>query len=269
MPDALGGPADFCLAADRGRNSAYGSSVDARLSGSTLMGMLAARAGVETRSGPASWKVQGRLVADGSPVEVVGRHGAAAFRFRKPVEIDRATRQVSIVKGFGPDFDKELARVTKDLRRKGVDLMASEPQTLGSDVHGSFEHNFAEATQGLTKIAYLATVWAIGDRFIGTAAGAQYRSWLNAAPTSEALAAAGLMPLGGSLFKVPGKHTQHDVACVIAGQRVLTGVRLFNERMFEIAIAVEVPELQLLDGHGCVVTIDAANKTFIDRFLTP
>lgn len=269
VPDALGGPEGFCLAADRVRNSAYGSSVDVRLIGSTLMGMLAARAGVETRSGPATWRVQGQLVADGSPVELVGRKDATAFRFRKPVLVDRETRKVRVVKGFGADLDKELARVTKDLRRKGFDLVPGAPETLGSDVRGTFGHHFSEAIQGLTKIAYLATVWAAGDGFINTAAGAQYRSWLEAEATSDALAAAGLQPLAASLFKVPGKQTQHDIACVFSGQSVLTGVRLFNEPLFEIAIAVQVPELQLRDGHGHLVLIDAANKTFEHKLLIP
>jgi hypothetical protein len=269
VPDALGGPEAFCLAADRTRNSAYGSSVDARLIGSTLMGMLAARAGVATRNGQAAWKAKGHLVADGSSIEVVGRKDAMAFRFRKPVEVDQETRQVRLVKGFGCNLNTELARVQKDLRRKGLDLVAGVPHSLPSSVHGSFEHNLAEATQGLIKIAYLATVWALGDGFVRTSAGALYRSWLDAKPTSEALSAAGLRPLEGSLFKMPGQPAQHDIVCVAAGQTVVTGVRLFNEPLFEIAIAVEVLDFGLPHGHGCLVTIDAGNKTFNVQRLVP
>lgn len=269
VPDALGGPEIFALAADKTRNSAYGASVDIRLIRSPLMGMVAARAGVETRSGPSTWKTQGQLMADGSPVELVGSKDALAFRFRKPVDVDPETRRVRAVKGFGADLDKELARVTKDLLRKGWELVPTATQVLGSDVRGSFEHNLSEATQGLTKIAYLATVWAVGDGFINTAAGAQYRRWLDVEPTAEALEAAGLRPLGTSLLKTQGKPTQHHIVCVISGQTVLTSVRLFNEPLFELALAVEVPELQLLDGHGCLMTIDAANKTFENQLLIP
>ncbi|MEX8195326.1 hypothetical protein [Comamonas guangdongensis] len=269
VPDALGGPATFALAADKTHNSVYGASVDIRLIRSPLMGMIAARAGVETRSGPSTWKTQGHLVADGSPVELVGSKDAVAFRFLKPVEVDPVTRRVQAIKGFGADVDKELARVTKDLKRKGWDLTPTGHEVLDSNVRGSFEHNLSEATQGLTKIAYLATVWAVGDRFINTEAGAQYRRWLSVEPTVNALEAAELRPLGGSLFKAQGTPTQHHIACVVSGQTVLTGVRLFNEPLFEIAIAVEVPELQLPEDHGHLVIIDAVAKTFEEQLLIP
>jgi hypothetical protein len=55
----------------------------------------------------------------------------------------------------------------------------------------------------------------------------------------------------------------------ISGKTVLTGVRLFNEPLFEIALAVEVPELKLLDGHCRLVTIDATSKTFEEQLLVP
>lgn len=269
VPDALGGPETFALAAHSPCNSAYGSTVDARLIRSPLMGMAAAGAGVETRNGPATWKTRGLLVADGSHVEMIGNWNSVQFRFRKPVETDPETRQVRAVKGFGPGVERELARISEDLRRKGRRLQEVETKVLDSRVKAAFEHNLSEAIQGLTKIAYLATVWSVGDGFISTAAGSQYRSWLNAEPTVEAFEAAGLRPVGRSMFKTRGKSTQHDIACVISGQTVLTGVRLFNHPMFELTLAVEVPELRLLDAHGRHVTIDAATKTFEDRLLVP
>lgn len=125
------------------------------------------------------------------------------------------------------------------------------------------------ATQRLTKIAYLATVWAVGDRLINTEAGAQYRRWLSVEPTVNALEAAELRPLGGSWFKAQGMPTQHHIACVVSGQTVLTGVRLFNEPLFEIAIAVEVTELKLPEGHGQLMIIDAAAETFEEQLLIP
>jgi hypothetical protein len=269
VPDALGGPESFALAADKPRNSAYGASVDIRLIRSPLMGMAAARAGVETRNGPSTWKTQGQLVADDSPVELIGSKDSVQFRFRKPVEVDPETRQVRAVKGFGAGVDRELARVSADLLRKGRELVPIETKVLDSGVRGSFAHNLSEAVQGLSKIAYLATVWAVGDGFINTAAGAQYRSWLDVEPTAEALESAGLRPVGASMFKTQGMPSQHHIACVISGQTVLTGVRLFNHPLFELTLAVEAPELQLLDGHGHLVTIDAATKTFEDRLLVP
>jgi hypothetical protein len=231
--------------------------------------MLAASAGVETRSGPATWKTQARLMADGSPVELVGGKDGVAFRFRKPVDIDPETRQVRAVKAFGSDLDKELSRVSRNLARKGRAVVPTESKVLDSRVHGSFEHNLSEAAQGLTKIAYLMTVWALGDEFIRTEAGAQYRRWLTVEPTAASLEAANLRPLGKSMFKVQGTPTQHHIACVVKGGTVLTGVRLFGQPFFEIALAVDVPELRLPEKQGQLVTIDASKKSFEVRQLIP
>lgn len=269
VPDALGGPEAFALAADIKRNSTYGATVDSRLIRSPLIGMLAARAGVETRSGPSTWKAQGRLMEDGSPVELVGNKDSVTFRFRKPVDVDPETRQVRGVKAFGADIDTELARVTRDLERKGRTVVPTGTKNLDSRVHGSFEHNLSESVQGLTKIAYLATVWALGDDFIETDAAATYRLWLDVEPTVPNFESAGLQPLGVSMFKRPGKPAQHHIACIARSGKVLTGVRLFGEPIFEIALAVDVPEMRLPDGHGRFVTIDATKRTFGIELLVP
>lgn len=270
VPDALGGPNAFALSADSTRNSRYGASVDSRLINSTAMGMAAAAAGVRTRSGPATWATRGSLVADGAEVQVVGSHESMDLRFRKPVEVDPVTREVQTISGFGASLDKELARVRRDLQRKGRDLgVVEERQTINPIVHGQFEHNFSEMAQGLTKIAYLATVWAVGDEFIETSAGARYRSWIDAEPTAAALEAAGLQPWGPSLFSEDGPRYQHRISCMAFGELLVTGVRLFGERMFEVTIAVEAPELNLPDRHGWLATIDAKAKTFEETQLLP
>lgn len=270
IPDALGGPNGFALAADAQRNLDYGRSVDSRLINSPLLGMLAAAARVQTRSGPATWKSSGTLIADGSRVEMVGSAGQMAFRFRKPVEVDPSTGRVHAVRGFGADVDKELAQVRKNLKRKGWALQQVESKVLGAAVKGGFEHNISEMAQGLTKIAYLATVWAIGDGFIRTDAGAQYRRWIDAEPTEAGLDAAGLQPVWKSMFKDGGTPGgQHRVACLSREGLLLTGVRLFNASFVDITIAVEVPELDLPDGHGWIATIDATTKSFREAQLVP
>lgn len=270
VPDALGGPNGFALKADRVRNSQYGETVDSRLISSPLMGKAAAEAGVVTRSGPATWSVGGVLEADGAAVQLTGSHAGVDFRFRQPVEVVSDAGGVMAIRGFGRATDKEIARVRKDLRRKGRDLgIVEERQTVNPVVRGLFEHNLSEALQGLTKIAYLATVWAVGDEFIVTQAGARYRSWIDAEPTATALEAAGLHPAGRSMFSVGGPNDQHLISCMAAGDHLVTGVRLFSKPYFEVTIAVEVPELHLPHGHGWLATIDAKSKTFQETMLVP
>lgn len=270
VPDALGGPNGFALAADGTRNSRYGETVDARLINSTLMGQAAAEAGVVTRSGPATWSVRGHLQADGAAVQLTGSHAGVDFRFRQPVEVDAVARGVRAIRGFGPAIDKEIARVRKDLLRKGRDLgIFKERQTINPVVRGRFEHNLSEALQGLTKIAYLATVWAVGDEFISTNAGTRYRSWIDAEPTAAALEAAGLQLAGRSMFSEGGPSNQHLISCMAAGDHLVTGVRLFSKPYFEVTIAVQVPELKLPHAHGWLATIDAKVKTFRETMLVP
>lgn len=270
VPDALGGPNGFALVADVARNSRYGETVDSRLINSTLMGQAAAEAGVMTRSGPATWSVRGYLEADGAAVQLTGSHAGVDFRFRHPVEVDAAAGGVRAIRGFGSAMDAEIARVRKDLGRKGRDLgILEERQTVNPVVRGRFEHNISEALQGLTKIAYLATVWAVGAEFISTKAGARYRSWIDAEPTTAALEAVGLQPAGRSLFSEGGPNDQHLISCMAAGDHLVTGVRLFSKPYFEVTIAVQVPELKLPHAHGWLATIDAKAKTFRETMLVP
>lgn len=270
VPDALGGPNGFALKADRVRNSQYGKTVDSRLISSPLMGKAAAEADVVTRSGPASWSIGGVLEADGAAIQLTGSHAGVDFRFRQPVEVVRDADGLMAIRGFGPATDKEVARVRKDLRRKGRDLgIVEQRQTFNPVIRGQFEHNLSEALQGLAKIAYLATVWAVGDEFIATQAGARYRSWIDAEPSAAALEAAGLHSAGRSMFSVGGPNNEHLISCMAAGDHLVTGVRLFSKPYFEITIAVEVPELQLPHGHGWLATIDAKAKTFTETMLAP
>lgn len=201
---------------------------------------------------------------------MTGRHAGVDFRFRRPVEVDAVAEGVTAIRGFGPAFDEEIARVRKDLRRKGRDIAILEQrQTVNPVVRCRFEHNLSEALQGLTKIAYLAAVWAVGDEFIATEAGRRYRNWINAEPTATALEAAGLRPAGLSLFSEGGPKNQHLISCMAAGEHLITGVRLFSKPYFEVTIAVQVPELKLPHGHGWLAIIDANDRTLKETMLVP
>ncbi|PTU65845.1 hypothetical protein DB032_13335 [Chromobacterium sp. Panama] len=202
-------------------------------------------------------------------MNIVGSADSMAVRFQKPVETDPETGQIRAIKGFGADAKAELARVTKDLNRKGHILEPDEAKTLEPTIRGRFEHNLAEVMQGLTKIAYLATVWTVGDEFLSTAAGVRYRSWIDAEPNSAALEALGLRPLEGSLCKKSVPHTHHLIACVALDGNLITGVRLFNEPLFEITLTVPAPELQLANEHRRLIVIDAARRTFEETLLAP
>ena len=270
VPDALGGPNAFALAADKTKNSTYGQTVDARLINSPLMGMLAARAGVETRSGPSTWSARGELLDGAHPVDVRGSGAEVGFRLRKPVDIDSVTGMPKGVMGFGEAAEQELARVTKDLERKGMTVVPGEQLTRDPTVHVSINHNLAETAQGLGKIAYLATVRVFGDAFINTAGAAQYRSWIDAELTTEALQATGLLTLPPSVapqIPVSVTHVNHVISCWVVDGRVFTMVSLFNAPLFTRGFLVATPELTLPPFVGKVMVIDAAKKTLEEHEL--
>ncbi len=84
---------------------------------------------------------------------------------------------------------------------------------------------------GLGKIAYLMTVRTLGDAFVNTTGAAQYRKWLNAEPTHEALCESGLIanwptPIGSEFNTLP-EHF-HVLTCLVMDGKVATFVRLFN-----------------------------------------
>lgn len=85
IPDALGGPNSLALNADAKTNSELGEGLDSRLINSPLMAMLASRAGVQARSGPVTVKLQGQLLADGSPVDIrISEDGDTTFVLEFP-----------------------------------------------------------------------------------------------------------------------------------------------------------------------------------------
>jgi hypothetical protein len=271
VPDALGGANGFALKADAQTNVDYGGTVDSWLIHSPVASMLAAQFGVHTRSGTSVFKARGALVADASPVDVELGQNLASFRSRVPVVKDENSGAIVAVRGFGPAAENELSRVAAGVAKKGLTVVPGERALLDSEVRVPFVVNRLDIAHGLGKIAYLATVWTLGDSFIPTAGAARYRAWINAEHTEAALSAIGLgmLPTAelGAEFGHMSKST-HILTCTVINGKVATFVRLFNNDLLSFGSVVDIPELQIMPNSMRIISIDSVQKSIEERIET-
>lgn len=264
IPDALGGPNSFAVRADRTMNERYGATVDSRLIHAPIVSLLAAKLGVTSRSGPTASRAKGSLVEDGSPVDVEFSSSSVSFRIRKPVVHDDQTGELAAVRGFGNDAQKQLARIARDLSKKGQTVIAGAASVSTSQVRVRLTHNRLHVEQGLGKIAYLATVWTLGDSFIATAAAAKYRAYIGAEPLNEAMATTGLcaMPISKLRDAMPNlSEAYHLILCSQRGNRVTTLVRLFNSDLLSAVYVVNVAELPKSAPTTRIIAVHSVKRT--------
>ena len=263
IPDALGGPNEFALGADRACNSTYGEGVDSNLINSPLVSLSATRYGVETRSGEAQMRKRGVLTADASPVDVTFSKDEVKLRMRMPVVKDENGNLVA-VRGFGYAAQAELQRLERDFKKKGRSVIAGEPTPLAPEVKVSLVHNHNHVQQGLAKIAYLATVWTVGDAFVNTSAGGLFRAYINSAPETDDLKAVGLAAvrvddLKEAMPDMPGHY--HVIICRRDGSQIATAIRLFGQDLLTRMFVVEAPELPASAPMTRILIVDSIEKT--------
>ncbi|PZQ76959.1 MAG: hypothetical protein DI563_05515 [Variovorax paradoxus] len=250
----------------------YGEGIDSRLINSDLVRLRATSSGVMTRSGPSNLSSRGELTSDGSKVDVRLNADSVDLRLRNPVVKDASTGILTGVRGFGDDAEEELRKLQQQLLKKGRTALAGAPIAQSSEVKVRLTLDQLHIAQGLGKIAYLMTVWTLGDGFVATGGAASYRNWIEAAPNEGALQASGLhmIPVGelGDSMRDLDEH-HHVLTCTRQGSKVATTVRLFNSDLFNFGSVVEVPELSPLHEGLRIIVIDAKEKTFeeIDRAL--
>jgi len=210
-------------------------------------------------------KARGQLVADGSEVDVIFGKNSLNTRLRVPVVKDPITGEIVGARGFGGEAREELAKVQKGLGRKGRGVIVEGSEQLESRIRSRFSYDRREVAHGLGKIAYLMTVWALGDPFIQTAGAAQYRAWIEAEPNDNAFRATGLRIL--PIEKIDEVRPEaprhfHVLTCLRIGQQVATTVQLFGQPLLGFGALVDIPELRICASKNLIVLIDPVNKTF-------
>lgn len=152
--------------------------MDAQLINDPFVRMLAASAGVRTRTGPAELMVKGTLSDDGSPLDIRIGRGLFEAQFEIPVVLDTQGKPIEVRRLVGapsPKFDK----VKSSLEAKGAQFSEIAIDKQEHELSFRLSLNRFAACQGIAKIAYLFSAWLLGDSFVESKAGVIYRSMIS------------------------------------------------------------------------------------------
>lgn len=271
IPHALGGSGDFTLRADQDANSRLGASVDSELIHSAIVRLFCVQIGLQTRGKPGrparatSFKTHGVDVETGRDVDVVFGYGGMQFQYAKPVDVDPASGQIVGIYGMGGQFQQVLAQTRKNMAAKGRDLALGDTHRLDRPrIQGQITADLFPVWRGLIKIAYLATARVLGDDFVASVEGQQYRRAIAAQDRAE-LAESGLefQPYADLPFLPEVGSSQHLVACFRSDENVISFVRLFGQPL--LSIICVIPAAGVLGPlEGRVIVNDASTRSIVE-----
>lgn len=168
FPDAIGGTKEYSVRVSADKNSELGTTIDAPLVDSALIGALRLVHGIKSRSGPPKWKLRGKTSTTQRDVDVVfPEEGDTKIRMRKPVEMDDAGAAGKII--ITPDKrDAFLTQFIKNHRKKGKTVqLTGESRVLGEPIEVDLSVDLIALRRGLLKIAFLGLYQFLGDVFLG------------------------------------------------------------------------------------------------------
>lgn len=276
IPDALGGPNGYSVQACRATNSEFGRTHDAAFLNEPLIAMMRTQHGVEGRSGPAKWKMEGETLGEGRPVQITFSESAVDVYHKKPVEVhqDENGKGYRIV-APSPQSDEVLEQLKKGLARKGMAI--TEPKVEKEEqqtIHSRLTIDFNVLQAGLMKIAYLAAFDFIGDVFLDDPLNPEWQNAIRVTNSTEAKA----VRIHGACFEQVNDTTalllpnlaphEHGIAIVNLEQ---TGpvvlVRLFGSPLLTgFAKVSETQDFGLQEAAGKVIIVDAATGQMRKEF---
>jgi hypothetical protein len=148
---------------------------------------MRSRIGVKSRSGIASWNLDGETIDGNRPVDVKFSHGGPVDIYhRKPVEKDVEGKSISII--APPEQSERLLKEIKEnLAEKGVQISNVETrQTPTQEILVSMTVNMTIMRSGLMKIAYLACCDFLGDGFLDDPLNPEWQKAIRAQSADEA-----------------------------------------------------------------------------------
>lgn len=265
IPDALGGPNAYSLTACRSENIKLGATVDAMFLSEPLIAMLRSKVGIKSRSGVASWKMEGTTYEGNRPVHVTFPHqGVVEVHHKKPVERDEQNRSYKII--APPDQANHiLVNMRRKLSAKGVQLdMTSVSQSPNQTIHVPLIYNLNILRAGLLKIAYLACCHYLGDAFLEDSLNGEWQKAIRIKNAEEAAASL----IRGQCFDGATHATklllpklqehEHAIAIVNLDHGPVVAVRLFGSEMLTaFAKASESNHFEISVGDGILVVCDS------------
>lgn len=267
IPDALGGPNGYSVQACRATNSKFGETHDAAFLSDPLVAMMRTRHGVEGRSGPAKWKMEGETVGEGRPVKISFTESAVDVYHQKPVDV----LEVENCKGYrivapSPQSDQVLAQLQKGLARKGMSI--SEPKVEKEEqqtIHGRMMIDLNVLKAGLMKIAYLAAFDFLGDAFLDDPLNPEWQKAIRVTNAEEAKA----LRIHGVCFDNASPSVanllpklapnEHGIAVVHLNQAgPVVAVQLFGNPLLTAFVQVsDTNTFGLQEGEGLITVVDS------------
>lgn len=264
LASALGTPDSFVLQCDESENQRLNVELDVPTLRMEMLQLLAVASGAVSRSGKDSVTLTGTL-RNGDAVKVKLSPDGAQFNVAVPVETHPQTGLVSAVKGFGPQAQHRAAEVINRYRNKGLQVTASEPQTLPSVVEASMTLDLNLLLRFMCRSAYLMTVATLGDAAIASVSGDQYRRAINTAGMTHGT----LLDIGiGGVMAEPSKHPLqfanpyqggHTLACAAMTEMMVSHVVLFGVFYATFITQNPCPD----DPQSRIFYIDPATKACI------
>jgi hypothetical protein len=265
LPVGIGAPESFYVEASLSENSRLNDLIDAPMINDPLIKMFCMLADVDGRSGSKAVTMHGKTEV-GGPFTAVVTKESIAFKYKRPVEIDKATGKI-LVKGFGQEIFGEANKIARNMANKGRGAKHDITMFIHSkeSLNMSFCSDFMLFIREAIKAAYLFTVKVYGDIAITSKSGAVFRAAFEARNEKD-LKSSGLywqtLPADHyePTLKLNVKH--HMFFTCIKQDMMCTQVVLFGGLSF----IFWTPRDDIKFEHdGCVRLIDASKRCFIHR----
>lgn len=273
FPDAVGGVLDYAVTVDEKKNSELGTLIDAPLIHSPLIAAMRMIHGIKSRSGPAKWKLSGRVKGTTKEVNVTFSADAPCeVRIRRPVDINPAGDggTVTIQREDAEEFQRKLV---EGYAKKGKTVRFEQEVSLGSDIELDLAPDQMAIKRAMAKIGYAATYEYLGDSYLDDPISSEWRKAIFATTAKEAQSAR----IHGLAFDAaqslnmmvpPLQSFEHAVAIAnFPRLGIITAVTLFGTGFHHlVAVASESSTYALCEGEGKIAICDAkAGKT---RFMS-
>jgi hypothetical protein len=217
--EAIGGPRWYSVKADADENSRFGSGADSRFLNSIVVKAWRIHHGILGKAEQElSLRLPGTVKGTDQKVEVTLKKGSAEVDYVPRVVRDRKSGKGKITVSENR-LDAELARVTKDFRKKGLRLTVMGQTSDGQpELDIPFSVEAAPILAGVLKVLYLTGFYFLGNSFLDDPLNP---AWLRAiqAETMEALIGSGIRfsetDSGG--VPCPLEPSQHCILMTNAG----------------------------------------------------
>ncbi len=272
FPHAIGGGLDFAVLADESSDSQLGRTLDAWLVDSPLVRACRCLLSIRSRSGEATWQLQGTIAGTSTRVSVeFDRSGRMETRVVNPVQSGPGQHARTIICSR-EERDRFMRELLGKWHSRGNVVQVTGPRSLeSSQINIDLEFNAAEIKRGLLKIAFLAAYKFLGDDWLHDPLLPDWHKVLFAENQSE-LRSSGLCALAFGATDEAEETLEmlfpklsmgeHGVALVhVPGVGIIVAVILFGNLLFSVvALVSDTHHYRVRELTGRLAVCDATSR---------